>query len=101
MNGSPIMLTLYNENDEVKAEYQKLIVPWGMLKRALKFKNLKESTTDEKTFDEVAGFVCELFNNKITLKDIEDGADISDVYSVIRSVVTRASTYFPNAEAGK
>lgn len=94
---SPICLTIYNENDEIKAEFQRLIIPWGMLKRALKFKGLNEANIDEQTFDELAGFVCELFGNKVTRQDIESGADISEVFAVIQAVVTRAGGYFgPN-----
>lgn len=102
MSSTPIVLTLYDENDEIKGEYQRLIIPWNMLKRALKFKGLDESNTDEKTFDELAGFVCELFGNKFTIEDLGKGADISEVFTVIQAVVARAGGYFsPNMNAGK
>lgn len=102
MAATPVSITLYNENDEVKGEYQRLIIPWNMLKRALKFKEIDEKAVDEKTFDELAGFVCELFGNKFTIEELGEGADISEVFTVIQSVVARAGGYFsPNAAAGK
>jgi hypothetical protein len=101
MNASPIILTLYDENDEIKATYQKLVIPWGMLKRSLKFKDLNENAMDDKAFDTIGGYVCELFCNKFTLSDLEAGADITEVFSVIQAVVARAGGYFPNQQAGK
>lgn len=102
MAATPISITLYKENDEVKGEYQRVIIPWKMLKRALKFKGLDENSIDEKTFDALAGFVCELFGNKFTVDELGNGADISEVFAVIQSVVSRAQGYFgPNPQMGK
>ena len=69
MKNTPITITLYDENDEVKGEYQRLIIPWNMLKRALKFREL-DTNNLEKTFDELAGFVCELFGNRFTMEEL-------------------------------
>lgn len=102
MAATPITITLYDENNEVKAEFQRLIIPWGMLKRALKFKGLDENSVDENMFDELGAFVCELFGNKFTLDDLSAGADISEVFAVINAVAARAAGYFaPNPPAGK
>lgn len=103
MTGSPVEITFYDENDEEKETYKRMIIPWGMLKRALKFKDLDESNMNEKSFDELANFVCELFCNKFTTKDIDKYADVTQVFAVFRAVVARAQGYFPqnpNQQAG-
>ena len=100
MNNTPISITLYDENDEVKAEFQRLIIPWNMLKRALKFRELDTENLEE-TFDELAGFVCELFGNRFTADELGEGCDIAEMFAVIQAVVSRAGGYFaPNSQAG-
>jgi hypothetical protein len=115
--GSPIKLTIYNDNNEVVREFEKSIVPWGILKRALKFKDIDASTPEG--FDQLARFVCEFYGggqeaNKsgligrifkkqdqgLTLEMIEKGADASEVMTVINAIVNRAAAYFPNGVAG-
>lgn len=100
MKNTPITITLYDENDEVKGEYQRLIIPWNMLKRALKFRELDTENLEE-TFDELAGFVCELFGNRFTTEELGEGCDIAEIFAVIQAVVARAGGYFgPNSQAG-
>lgn len=100
MKNTPITITLYDENDEVKGEHQRLIIPWNMLKRALKFRELDTENLEE-TFDELAGFVCELFGNKFTVDELGEGCDIAEIFAVIQAVVARAGGYFgPNSQAG-
>ena len=100
MKNTPITITLYDENDEVKGEYQRLIIPWNMLKRALKFRELDTENLEE-TFDELAGFVCELFGNRFTAEKLGEGCDIAEIFAVIQAVVARAGGYFgPNSQAG-
>ena len=100
MKNAPISITLYDENDEVKGEYQRLIIPWNMLKRALKFRDLDTENLEE-TFDELAGFVCELFGNRFTAEELGEGCDISEIFAAIQAVVARAGGYFsPNSQAG-
>lgn len=93
MATEPIRITLYGENDEAIDEFQKNIIPWGMLKKALKMQDVTKKS-DEKTFDVLGTYVCELFGNKFTLEQLEKGADISEVIAVITEVTNRASALY-------
>ena len=102
MANSPIQITIYDENDEVKLECKRLIIPWGMLKKALKLAKLEENQNQEEMFDDVANLIVEIFGNKFTLEDLEKGADIGEVFAVFKSIVSKASGYAdPNLTAGK
>ncbi len=101
MANTPILLTLYDENNEAIEEYQRTVVPWGMLKRALKFQSFGDGDMTGEAFDELAGFVCELFGGKFTVQQLNDGADIAEVFAVINAVITRAQAFFPNSPAAR
>lgn len=101
MANSPIALTLYDEHDEPVKELQRNIVPWGILKKALKLRDLGEKDFDEKSFDELTGFVCEVFGNQVTSKELEEQADTVQIIAVMNAVISRANSYFPNQPAGK
>lgn len=106
--GTPIQLTLYDPNngDEVMmlngkpAEFSRLIVPWGMLKRVMKFVksidvNHPETLTDD-DMDAMAALIVELFGNQFSIADVDKGADVSDMISVLRMVTAKAQGIIPN-----
>lgn len=90
---APIEITLYDENDEVIATYSKSVVRWGTLKQAIKLaKGLEKSEGfGDGDFDAISSFVCRLFDDKFTISELENGADVSEVMSCFRAVVRRAN----------
>jgi hypothetical protein len=101
----PIKVTLYDENDEIIAEHSRRIIPWGILKKALKFKDLDKANISDKDMDSMADLLCEIFGDKLTIADIDKYMDIGDVMSVIGAITVRAASMMsgsiPNAMAGK
>lgn len=91
---APIELTLYDENDEAVATLTKSVVRWGVLKQALKLaKRMDEDkAATEDHLDALTGFVCHLFDDKVTREQLETGADIAEVMACFKAVVHRAST---------
>ena len=95
---APVELTLYGENDEPENTYSKSVIRWGVLKKALKLaeqlrsgqESEKGGLTDE-SLDALNAFVCQLFNDQFTPKQLEEGADIAEVMACFRTVVNRAS----------
>jgi hypothetical protein len=88
----PIELHFYDEDDEVIQTYTKRMLPWGLLKKAIK---LSENLTDadditEEEFDRISGYICGVFGDKFTPKELEDHADISEVMGTFRGIVKRA-----------
>lgn len=106
----PIELTLYDKNDEAIATYSRAVIPWGLLKKAISlqrqfegaeaaeaapawqfWKRKQESSKEEAQMAAISHFVVELFGNKFTMKQLEDGADLGEVMNVFRAVITRAN----------
>lgn len=89
---SLISLNLYDENDEVIKTVEKSVVKWGVMKKAIKLgKSMDVEDFEEADFDKISQFVCEVFDNKVTVKELEDSADMQDVFSVFKAVTNRAS----------
>ena len=92
---APISITLYDENDEPKATFERSVLRWGILKKAMKIAkamDTEKNALDDETLDMVSAFVCELFQNQFTREALEAGADIPEVMTVFREVVKRAGS---------
>lgn len=109
----PIKLTLYDAKDVEIATYERSRIPWGILKKAIALQTkVKQAETnevarqwwqiwkkdgEEKTSTEdaqilaISQFVVELFEKQFTVRQLEDGADVSEVMAVFRAVLARAN----------
>ena len=98
---APLKLTLYDpETDEVKAEYTRSYIPWKIAKKATRLmKSLKgkaeEDMTDE-DYDATAGLVIEIFGDKFTVQDLDNGSDLDEMMAVISSIEARLAGISPN-----
>ncbi len=91
MSGTPIEITLYDSEDAPIKTYTKSIVPWGVLKKAIKLaKNLDTNSMDEAKLDELTAFVVAAFGDRFSMEDLEKGADISDMMNVLQMIVAKA-----------
>lgn len=89
-----IELILYDENSEPKATYRQSFVPFRLLKEAVKLQefvtNLQDpQKMDPEAIDNLADFVVAFFGNKFSREDLMDGAEISEVFTVIKQIVTK------------
>lgn len=94
--GTAIRLTFYDESDEVIREYSRIIIPWGILKRALRLakdNNLEEP--DEALLDELSALVVEVFGGVFTADELEKHADMMDIISVFQQVISKARNVIP------
>ncbi|NMC84289.1 MAG: hypothetical protein GYA58_03285 [Anaerolineaceae bacterium] len=90
-NPTPLKITLYNDDNEVVAEYTRLFVPWRMLKVAIRLmKTTDLDNLTEEAVDELAAFVSEVFGGQITVDQLNDYVDISEMATVLRTVVAKA-----------
>lgn len=97
--GTPIEITLYGPDDEVIKDFSKLVVPWKILKRAMrliKLQNKDEADLTEEDIDSIADLVVEAFGGQFTRQDLDNGADISDMMSVLQMIVNKAQGLLPN-----
>lgn len=103
---APIKLTIYNEEHESVKELQTSLVPWGILKRAIKLaktiklegKNQAEllESLDDEGFDNLTGLVADLFHGKVTIEELTWGTDALEMLTVLMAVVTKAFGEFAN-----
>lgn len=94
---TPMVITVYDENDEVKATYTRSFVPWRLLKKAVKL--LKEvdledlNNISESDIDAIASLVVDVFGDQFTLKDLDNGVDISEMVAVLQTITAKASGF--------
>ncbi len=98
-----LQITLYDpETNEVKGEYTRCFVPWKMLKKALglarklsalgkSLDQLDITELDDSLVDELAALVVEVFGDKFTLKDLDEGADTGEMLAVLTGILAVAS----------
>ena len=100
---APIKLTIYNpETHESVKDLQTSLVPWGILKRAMRLakhlggiSNLSNpmevlASLEEDAIDELTGLVADVFPGKVTLEELNEGTEIGEMVTVLQAVVARA-----------
>lgn len=97
--GTPIKLTLYGPEDEVLKELSRATVPWKLLKRAVGLsKGMDEANLTENDLDALAQLVVDFYGGKVTLQELEEGADAGELLAVLQAIVTKASTLNPTPQ---
>ncbi len=96
-----IKLTLYNpENNEIRSEHTRAFIPWKILKRSVRLmKQLKgkdPNDLEEAVIDELSVLVADVFNNAISVHDLEEFSDVSEMISIIQTIISRANGILPN-----
>jgi hypothetical protein len=100
-NKTPIIeLNIYDpENDELKFKLTRSFIPYGMLKAAIqlskKLEGIDINNPDEILVDEMAAFVCEVFNGKVTVDELMNGTDVEEMITVIMTILGRARKLMP------
>lgn len=95
-SGTPVQLTLYNADDEPIKELSRLVIPWGILKRSVRLaKNVDPNHLGEEDIDAITALVKEVFGDNVTMKELEDGADVGDMLSVLQMIVAKAGGAMP------
>lgn len=97
MPRAPIQLDLYDADSEVIKSLSRVVVPWGILKKAVRLsKHIDE--LNEETVDEMADLVVQIFGEeKVTRQELDEFADVGDMISVIQTIVQRGHSLIPNA----
>jgi phosphoribosylanthranilate isomerase len=90
----PIELTLYDpETNEVKQTYTRSFIPWAILKKAMRMQKMLAGEMSEETVDELAALVVAVFGDQFTVAEASNGADIGEMATVIRAIISRAGSF--------
>ena len=96
-----IELELYDEDSEVVKSLHRVVVPWGILKKAIRMGKVLDKPGDEMTEDDinqVSDLVVEIFGeDKVTRAELDKYADIGDMMAVLMNIISRARGIIPNA----
>ena len=95
MTSTPITLTVYDPvTNEVQKTLIRSIVPWRLLKRAVALiKQLKAfdvNNLEEGDIDAITSLVVDVFHGQVTLDELYDGCDISEMMPVIQAIISKA-----------
>jgi hypothetical protein len=96
-----LVITLYDpETNEVVKEYTRTFVPWKLLKRAVKLSksigNFQAEDLSDEVVDDLAALVVDTFGNQFTTDQLNDGADLGEMMSVLTGIMTSAQGTVPN-----
>lgn len=92
---APLVLNLYDQENEITKTCTRLFVPWKMLKKAVAlYKQFGAKTPEqfeEEDIDALTAYVMSVFDGQgLTIELLDEQADVTEMVTVIRSVVSRA-----------
>ncbi len=93
--GTPIELTLYDDNDEIIGIYRRARIPMTFAERAM---DLSVQLTDDKGPDQLKAMyqlIVEFFGEKFTVEDLRKGADLLELITVVEAISVRAGGLLP------
>jgi len=95
---TPMVIMLYDpETDEVRATYSRMFVPWKLLKLAVRLaKTLDVEDMTEENMDDLAGLVVEVFGNKFSVEEVNNGTDVGEMMTVLYTIIAKARGAMPN-----
>lgn len=94
---APMVIHIYGDDNEVKKTVNRSFVPWKLLKEAVKIAaHLKPEEMTDEDVDALAGLVVAVFGDQVTVEELNNGADISEMVAVLNQIVAIASGGMPN-----
>lgn len=98
-----LKVTLYDNDNEPVKTFTRTFVPWKLLKRAVRLmKTLNVEELSEADVDELAALVVDVFGNQFTADELNDGADVGEMMTVLEAIMVSAQGSLPNpAPLGK
>jgi hypothetical protein len=96
-----IELELYDENNESVKKLARVVVPWGILKKAVRLARVLDKASDqldESEIDQIADLVVQIFGeSNVTREELDQYADVGDMMTVLMGIINRARGIVPNA----
>ena len=96
-----IELELYDENNESVKKLARVVVPGGILKKAVRLARVLDKASDqldESEIDQIADLVVQIFGeSNVTRKELDQYADVGDMMTVLMGIINRARGIVPNA----
>ena len=86
-------LNIYNEDNEVEKTLKRGFIPWKIMKRAVRLMRANNGMSDggmtEEAIDEITRLVMDVFDGKVTVEELENGATAEEMITLIHDVVKK------------
>ena len=91
----PLVLNLYDENNELVKTCTRTFVPWKMLKKAVRLhKQIGKKgieNFEEEDMDSLTSYIMDVFPGQgLTIEILDEQSDIFEMMSVIKTVMNNA-----------
>ena len=89
---TPMVIHLYDKNDEEVAVFSRSFIPWKVLKKAVKLiKQIDQEDLTEEDINLIASLITEVFGDQFTVEQLDEGADLGEMLSVLQNVIARTN----------
>jgi len=98
---TPLKITIYDpETNDVRKEYSRSFIPWRILKKAIQISKtlakIDQAEITEADVDAIASLVVDVFGDQFTIAELNDGADLSEMMTVLQAIISKAEGMVPN-----
>jgi hypothetical protein len=104
-NLSPLKITLYGVDNEIKREVTRSIIPWGILERAIDLRDAFENVetdaqgnplnVDKDQIAQLTDFVVFMFDDAVTADELKRGASLGDMFALYRQIFSMVAQSMP------
>ena len=96
--GTPIQLTLYDENDEIIETYSRARVPMMFVEAAIGLGDkLGGDSMGQDQLNALYQIIVDFYGGKFTVDDLRKGADLGEMIAVILAITSRAADLLPTS----
>ncbi len=94
--GTPIKLTLYNDQDEEIQTYSRARIPLVFAERAIEFSSsLGEGDLNQDQLNALYQLIVDFFGGQFDIAQLRAGADLGEMITVIEGIASRVAELMP------
>ena len=102
---TPLKLTLYGVDNEIKREVTRSIIPWGILEKALdlqeQFENIEFDKdqnpvgVNREQITQLTDFIVFMFDDTVQSEELKRGASLKDMFALYQQIFRMVSDIMP------
>lgn len=102
---TPLKLTLYGVDNEIKREVTRSIIPWGILEKALdlqeQFENIEFDKdqnpvgVNREQITQLTDFIVFMFDDTVQAEELKRGASLKDMFALYQQIFRMVSDIMP------
>ncbi len=97
--GTPIELTLYDEDDAPIQTYSRARIPVSFAERAMEWSSsLSDDEMGKDQLKALYQIIVDFFGEKFSIDNLKNGADLSELIAVVIAISARVAEIMPASE---